>query len=78
MDLFRTGQYIADLKTTGDLDSWAKSVTAYGYHRQAAFYRWLCEQETGHRLPFSFVVVEKTAPYRCRVIDLDDAYLAAG
>ena len=78
IDIFAPGHFMADLKTTGDLDSWAKSVVTYGYHRQAAFYRWLCEQETGYLLPFSFVVVEKQAPYRCRVIDLDDIYLETG
>ena len=78
IDLWRPGLFAADLKTTSDLDGWGRSVAAYGYHRQAAFYRWLIAQETAEILPFSFIVVEKDAPHRCRVIELDDAYLAAG
>ncbi len=78
LDIWRPGSLAADIKTTGDLDGWAHSVTRYGYHRQAAFYRWLVHQETGDWTDFSFVVVEKTAPYRCRVIDLDQTYLRWG
>lgn len=78
MDLYRPGSHVADLKTTSNLDGWVKSVTTYGYFRQAAFYRFLVEEETGERLPFSFIVVEKAKPYRCRVIDLDDVFLDAG
>ncbi|TVR46240.1 MAG: hypothetical protein EA402_02905 [Planctomycetota bacterium] len=78
VDVWRKSALAADLKTTGDLDGWAKSVMAYGYHRQAAFYRWLIHEETGDWLPFSFIVVEKSAPHRCRVIDLDEVYLVRG
>lgn len=74
-DLYLPGQHIADIKTTSDLDGFAKSVQSYGYARQASFYRWLLAQQTSERLPFFFIVVEKSAPHRCRVIDLAESYL---
>lgn len=78
MDIYRPGVLIADIKTTANLDEFEKSVVKYGYHRQAAFYQWLCAEETGMVVPFSFIVVEKQAPYRSRVIDIDPDYLAIG
>lgn len=79
-DVLHRWNHLADLKTTGDVDDFAGSVIAYGYHRQAALYRWLVSHAYGGELlPFSFIVIEKAEPlYRCRVIDLDDTYLAIG
>jgi exodeoxyribonuclease VIII len=79
-DVLHRWNHLADLKTTADVDDFGYSVATYGYHRQAALYRWLVSQVSGgDLLPFSFVVVEKEAPlYRCRVIDLDETYLAIG
>ena len=67
-DVLHRWDHMVDFKTTTDLDDFAKSVTTYGYHRQAALYRWLVHEACGHWLPFSFIVTEKVAPfYRCRV-----------
>ena len=79
-DILHRWSHIADLKTTVDVDDFGKSVGSYGYHVQAAFYRWLISQAcNGELLPFSFIVVEKQAPlYRCRIFDLDDQYLDLG
>ena len=79
-DVLHRWNHIADLKTTGDVDEFAGSVSTYGYYRQAALYRWIVSHACGGELlPFSFIVVEKAAPlYRCRVIDLHDDYLAQG
>lgn len=79
-DVLHRWNHLADLKTTGDVDTFASSVETYGYHRQAALYRWIVSNACGGRLlPFTFIVVEKEAPlYRCRVIDLDETYLAIG
>jgi len=79
-DVLHRWNHLADLKTTADVDDFAHSVANYGYHRQAAFYRWLVSHACGGELlPFSFIVIEKEAPlYRCQVIDLDEEYLAIG
>ncbi len=79
-DLLHRRSHVVDFKTTVDVDDFGKSVGTFGYFRQAALYRWIVSHAcNGELLPFSFVVVEKQAPlYRCRVIDLDDDYLAIG
>ncbi len=79
-DILHRWSHLADFKTTADVDAFASSVSTYGYHRQAAFYSWLVSHACGGvLLPFSFIVVEKSPPlYRCRVIDLDEEYLALG
>jgi len=79
-DVLHRWDHIADLKTTADIDAFAHNVPTWGYHRQAALYRWIISHACGGSLlPFSFVVVEKAAPlYRCRVVDLDRDFLALG
>ena len=78
-DVLHRWEHMADLKTTTDLDDFAKSVVNYGYHRQAALYRWIVHEACGRWLPFSFVLAEKAEPfYRCRVIDLTNEFLDIG
>jgi PDDEXK-like domain of unknown function (DUF3799) len=79
-DILHRWGHLADIKTTADIDAFSASVSSYGYHRQATLYRWIVSHAcNGELLPFSFVVVEKLAPlYRCRVVDLNDEYLAIG
>jgi len=79
-DILHRWSHMADLKTTGDVDDFGSSVATFGYHRQSAIYRWIVSHAYGGELlPFSFIVVEKAAPlYRCRVVDLDEEYLAIG
>lgn len=78
-DVLRRWDWLADVKTTSDLEGFRRSVETYGYHRQAALYRWIVHRACGTWLPFSFIVVETVAPlYRCRVIDLTEDYLTQG
>ncbi len=71
--------HVVDLKTTSDVDDFPRSVVQFGYHRQAALYRWLIGHACGEPLPFSLIAVEKDAPlYRCRVFDLEPALLDLG
>jgi hypothetical protein len=79
-DLLHRWQHLADIKTTADIDAFTSSVVTYGYHRQAAFYRWVVSHACqGALLPFSFIVVEKSPPlYRCRVFDLTPEFLDLG
>ena len=78
-DILHRWDHLADLKTTTDLNDFGKSVVSYGYHRQAALYRWIVHEACGKWLPFSFILSEKSEPfYRCRVIDLTDEFLEIG
>jgi exodeoxyribonuclease VIII len=78
-DVIHRFSHLADLKSTMDVDDFGGSVSNYGYYRQAALYRWIVSHACGGELlPFSFIVVEKAIPYRCRVVDLNDEYLAIG
>lgn len=71
---------LVDLKTTVNADPREFGKTAYnfGYHQSAAHYQDGVEALTGERLPFLFVLVEKTAPYLVSVVELDPEALAAG
>ena len=75
-----TGDEIVDIKTTTDADpeNFARSISKYGYHIQAAYYQMIVEQHTGHRLPFYFVAVEKSAPNLVGVYELDDDSMEQG
>lgn len=78
-DILHRWDHLADLKTCGDLNEFSRSVASYGYHRQAALYRWIVHAHCGKTLPFSFVVIEKAEPlFRCRVVDLNEDFLAIG
>lgn len=78
-DVLRRWNHLGDYKTTDNIDAFAQSVISYGYHRQAALYRWITWCACGAWLPFSFIAVEKEPPYyRCRVFDLTEEYLALG
>jgi hypothetical protein len=78
-DILHRWQHLGDLKTTTDLDDFAKSVVNYGYHRQAALYRQIVYAASGRWMPFSFILAAKEPPfYPCRVIDLTDEFLDIG
>ena len=68
-----------DLKTTGNLDKFSRSVVDFGYHLQAGIVR-MCVQ--GHRaclrLTTSLIVVERDWPYRCQVMRPSDEYVELG
>jgi len=64
----------ADLKTAADAspDGFNRAVNAHSLHVQEAWYRDVRRAETGAELDsFTFLVVEKTAPYLVAVYDLD-------
>ena len=76
-DLVTPQQVIVDLKTCRSASSYGfnRAVQDYGYHVQAAFYL-----EAFRELAdcFTFIAVEKTAPFRVEVYDLDESYLLKG
>jgi len=64
---------VYDLKTTKNVDDAAKSVWEYGYHIQDQWYRRVIHAETGHWPEFVFLFCESKAPYRWRIVTLDDS-----
>lgn len=66
---------IADLKSTTDAspEAFAKSVAAFRYHVQDAWYRHVMEAATG-TVPklFVFIAVEKKPPYAVAMYSLDE------
>lgn len=71
-DAWKPG-HLVDLKTTVNADprEFGKTAHNFGYHQSAAHYIDGVEKATGERLPFTFVLVEKTAPYLVSVVELD-------
>ena len=62
---------IVDLKTTDDAAQFERTVAAYRYHVQAAYYTDLLET-LGEKEPFFlFIVVEKEPPFGVRIIQLE-------
>lgn len=78
-DAWKPGQLV-DLKTTINADprEFGKTAYKYGYHQSAAHYIDGVKAATGEELPFTFVLVEKTAPYLVSVVRLDDEAVEAG
>jgi hypothetical protein len=74
LDVLGNG-YVADVKTAeaGDAGGFAAAVFKYGYHVQAAMYCQLAGVER-----FSFITVEKVAPFAVAVYDLSAKALQVG
>ena len=71
---------VVDLKTTTDASEHAftRSVTGYGYHRQAALYLDGLNAIGEQYDTFVFIAVEKEEPYRVEVYTLDADFVHAG
>lgn len=69
---------IVDYKTVASLGRFPRQVIDFGYHRQAAFYQWMWEVETGDRLPVYLIPQETKGMNRARVYRLTDEYLRMG
>lgn len=72
---------LTDLKTTmdGSDEGFGKSIVRYDYHVQAASYlRGWMTVHPDRPNQWRWIVVEKTPPYVCRVVSIDDASLAQG
>lgn len=71
------GGRLHDYKTTrsADPEAFRKSAWSYGYHIQDVAYRLLAEVALGEDPgPMWFIVQEKTPPYLCSLIQLDDKF----
>ena len=74
----RNGVYAVDLKTTEDAtsDGFVQSVKKWGYDVQEAHYRATYAASEGHEIAdFSFVLVEKSAPYEVAVKDIEPFWI---
>jgi hypothetical protein len=78
-DAWKPGQLV-DLKTTVNADprEFGKTAYKFGYHQSAAHYQDGVLAATGELLPFTFVLVEKQAPYFVSVVQLDEEAVQAG
>lgn len=75
-----SGNVLVDVKTTAcaDYDAFSKSIYAYRYHVQAAYYLDICAALGLPYTTFVFIAVEKTAPYQVVTYQLDDDALEMG
>lgn len=75
VDVYRKGEFIADLKYVKDLRSpnmFESLVHYYKYDAQGAIYRELIRQETGETLPYYLVIVTKETIPRVAVANISD------
>ena len=75
---FYTDKIIIDVKTTDSIPGFMRSIYSYGYHRQAAMQVDALFKLDGKARNFSFLAVEKKAPYLCSWISLDEASIDKG
>jgi hypothetical protein len=77
----KDSRVIVDLKTTTDAGAvgFGRSVASYGYARQAALYLDGVNAATGGNYNgFLFIAVEKEAPHRVEVYELDEEFIDYG
>lgn len=75
------GLAVIDLKTTRDVrpKQFTDSVLKYGYHRQAAWYLNGINAVLGlGLLPFVFIAVTSSPPFKVCCYDLDEAFIELG
>lgn len=80
VDSVLPGVTLTDLKTTSNAGwrEFSRSVAAFAYYLQAAFYTDGWRAITGETLPYTFIAVESSAPHGVAVYRLDDAAIEAG
>lgn len=77
LDLVIPGERIVDVKTCakGDINDIENVIARSGYDFQSAYYQMAYESETGQRLPFTFVFIEKPKPHRTSVWTMDQDWV---
>src|SRR5690606_13762885 len=79
VDWLVDGALVVDLKTTRDIEGFAKSIGTYGYHGQVMHYRRGVTQGAPADLPRPILIaVENEAPYRVGVWRLSERDAAQG
>ena len=76
--LIESEETVFDLKTTIDASptGFAREVVKYAYHVQAFFYIYVCQLAGLDVKRFSFLAVEKSAPYVAHRFDMSPEYLS--
>lgn len=76
----KTTSVIVDLKTTenASTDKFIRSCVNYGYDLQAAMYKQGVETIEGKPHKFVFIAVEKSPPYACNIIEMDESFIKKG
>lgn len=77
IDWFNPDEGMIDLKTTRNLDFFEDDALRYRYFNQLAFYQEVIFCATGLIVPVYIIAVEKKAPYRCGVWQLEQRDLAS-
>jgi hypothetical protein len=67
---------VYDLKTINRIEAIESAVHKHAYHIQQVWYQAVIAKETGDLHDFRFIFVEKSPPYRWRIVTLDDEYCA--
>jgi len=66
-----THEAIIDLKTCRDLSRFEYDLRDYKYTNQFSFYQKICEASGNGRMPVYCIAVEKIAPYRTAVYEIE-------
>jgi len=71
---------ILDLKTTADLEWFAKDAIKFGYHIQAGFYKWLTDEAFPDKKFYNYkiVVIETKPPYKSKLYECTPAFVGRG
>jgi hypothetical protein len=62
---------VIDIKSCASIEDFRYHFRRFGYHRQAQWYRKLVSAVTNQPVEFTFIAVEKEAPFRCELFRLD-------
>ena len=71
---YLSNAFISDLKTCDSVHDHniTRAITNYGYAISAEMYKEGCYELMGKWMNFLYIFIEKSEPYACRVIALDD------
>jgi hypothetical protein len=75
---YLVGTHIYDLKTIDDIDNIRREIRSRAYWFSAAWYRLVMKEETGEDHDFTLVFMEKSAPWRYKIVDLAESYVEHG
>lgn len=73
--LLVTEGQVYDLKSIDDIHKAKRQIAALSYWFSAGWYRMVLKAKLSRDFGYSFIFMEKNAPYRWRIIPMSDAYL---
>ena len=72
------GRTIWDVKTCVNVDDYQREITRRDYYFSASWYRMVMREETGYDHDFKLAFVEKSFPYRYKVVSFSPEYKEYG